>query len=137
MPQTQKTRILVIAGGALVIAGCFLAACLASWMFLEAGGSGMLGEGRLFMVLPLAPLTALGVAVMGTKWTRRVHPSTAESLSALLIIEVIILGLVAGATGDLFMDITFMFWVIVSLPFAPWWLLGLWIGRAVGRRRSV
>ena len=29
----------------------------------------MLGEGRLFMVLPLAPLTALGVAVMGTNWT--------------------------------------------------------------------
>jgi hypothetical protein len=64
-------------------------------------------------------LTALAITVAGTKWTRRVFPSSAESVGALLIVEFIILGTIAFAGGALFMSTTFLFWIVVSLAFAP------------------
>jgi hypothetical protein len=113
--------------------GCFLAACLGSWMFLEVWPS-VFDEGRLWTVVPVAPLTALATVIAGTSWTRRVRPSSVETIGALLAVESIILGIVAFVGGALFMSTTFLFWAVVSLPFAPWWLLGFWIGRAMTRK---
>lgn len=136
VPLASRLRIGVVLGGALAIAGCFLVACFVSWMFLEGGVAELLGEGRLFLVLPLAPLTAIAVAVAGTKWTRAMRPSTTEAVAALLIVELIIFVVTAIATGDAFMDTTVFFWLTVSLVFAPWWLLGLRLGRrTISQRR--
>lgn len=134
MPHKSRFRTSVVTGGALLILGCFLVACLVSWLFLSASPN-VFGEGRLWIVLPLVPLTALAITVAGTKWTRRVFPSSAESVGALLIVEFIILGTIAFAGGALFMSTTFLFWIVVSLAFAPWWLLGVWIGRPKQRQR--
>src|SRR5260221_14691335 len=119
MPQTRRIRMIVVAGGASLMVGCALAALGGSWMFYSAW-PGAAGDGRGWMILPAAPLTAAAVLIAGAKWTRRVRPSIVESVLSLLALELIVLGIVAVLTGSLFMTTTFWFWEFVSLPFAPW-----------------
>lgn len=93
----------------------------------------MLGD-RWFIVFPFAPLFAGLVLVTATNWTRRVCPSLLESIGALTIVELIALAIVAFIAGALYLSVVFMFWAVASLTFAPWWLLGSWLGRRARRR---
>jgi hypothetical protein len=131
VPKTRPFRVTVVAGGAIVMVGCALAAFAGTWMFYRAYPN-VLGD-RWFVVL-FAPALAVFVVLAGANWTRSVRPSILESLGALLVAELIALAIVAGIAGALLMEVVFLFWAAASVAVAPWWLLGLWIGRRLKRR---
>jgi hypothetical protein len=133
MAQPRRIRLTVAAGGALAMVGGFLAACAASWLFLSAMPNSF-GGGRLWMFLPIAPLTAVAITIAGTQWSRRVRPSAMESIGALAIVELIILAVIATSGGALFLA-SFVVLAVVSVAFAPWWLLGVRLGRPRDERR--
>ena len=102
--------------------GCALAAGVGSWMFYNAAG-----QGDAWWLVWFALLTALAVLMAGTTWTRRLRPSMTENFGALLVLELIALGIVATLERGLG-SATFDGWALVSVLFAPWWLAGFWIG---------
>ena len=112
--------------------GCALAAWVGNWMYYSAWPS---GPGRGWLVVPFLPLTALAVLLAGVHWTRRIRASTAEAIASLLLLEVIVLVIVSVVAMEWFTETEFLFWAVISLAFAPWWLLAIWIGRATRHRR--
>jgi hypothetical protein len=122
-----------VLGGAMLMVGCAVAAWVGNLMFYRAF-PGSAGLGRGWMVVPFLPLTAVAVLIAGVYWTRRVDQSIAESIGALLFLELIILGLVAAVVGMFFNQLVFLFWATISLAFAPPWLLSVFIGRAAMKR---
>jgi len=116
----------------MVMIGCFLAACLTSWIIFNARPE-VAGDGRQFVVLP-AILSALATGIAAAIWTRSVCATAEESFGSLLIMELIAFAIVGVFAGYRFHTIVFSFWIAVSLIFAPWWLLGSWRGRARGAR---
>jgi hypothetical protein len=59
-----------------------------------------------------------------------------ESLGALLIVELIALGIVALIAGALFLEVVFLFWAVASLALAPWWLLSAGLVGELGEGRN-
>src|SRR5689334_3051573 len=129
MAPRSRLRLAVVAGGMIAIIGVTAAAVAVSWVLLTA--IPILEEGRLWLVVPLG-LTALGTAIAGITWTRRINPTIAESIAALAGVELIILAMLVRLSGTLGSG-TMDFWVVGSLPFAPWW----WLGCSIGRSYSI
>ena len=120
-------RLMVVVGGAALIFGCALVAWGANWAFYKTFPI-KLAYTRNSLVIPFLPLTALGVSVAGYYWRRIFHASGSECIAALIVVELIVLGLVAWV-AEIFNEVTLLFWGIISAAFAPWWLLGIWLGR--------
>jgi hypothetical protein len=85
--------------------------------------------GRLGLVLPFLPLTSLTILATAIHWSRTVHPSLLESLGALSLVELIVWAIIAQYTQAWFLNVVLWFWTRISLFVAPWWLVGVWIGR--------
>jgi len=134
MPERRPFRITVVAGGAILMIGAAVAAFGLNWVIYNAYPN-FLGD-RWFIVFPFAPLLAGLVLLAATNWTRHVRPSWVESLGPLVVVELMGLGIVALISGALWMEVVFWFWAAASVAFAPWWLLGLWLGRRLGRKRD-
>jgi len=126
-------RLVAVLTGVLLMLGSAVVAGVVCWLLFSAAPE-LAGEGRLFMVLPFAPLTAFLVFMSSTRLTRRLRPSSTDMATALLIVELMLLGLIARISGRLVMDITFLFWATLSLLFAPCWILGYLNGRRTLRR---
>jgi hypothetical protein len=135
MPDTRRIRISVVAGGAMLMVGAAIVAFAAGvWFHTTWPNAGPLG--RLSLLVPFAPLTALIILVAGTMWARSVNPSAMETIDALLCVELIAWSIIALFAGEFFSSFVFLFWVPVNVMLAPWWLLASWLGGR-GRRRKV
>jgi len=106
----------------MLIVACVLGAFAASWMLWTAA-PGLVGD-RVEIVVPFVPLTVVAVVVAATRWAHRARASVIESLGAPLTVGVITLGIAAAAGG---MELVVDFWLLASLLYAPWWLLGVGI----------
>jgi hypothetical protein len=77
-------------------------------------------SGRLWIMLPFAPLSAMTVLVAAILWARWLRPCHADVRGALLVVEVLALGLAARVAEAPFLDTTaFFFWAAVSMLFDP------------------
>ncbi len=118
--------LVVAAGGAGLMLACAFAAFIASWLFFTEWPNAV--PGRLSFVIPFAPLTSLAILVVGTLYSRRWKPARAQSIGALLIVEVCVWCAVAYAAGTFDIGYVLLFWLPLNLLFMPWWLLATWLG---------
>ena len=123
MSEHPRTRAGVVAGGALLIVGCAVAAYAGASRLVTATASG--GRDLMFFMMPL---TALATLVAGIAFTRGMRTSTAEGCASLLTVEVAMLAFLVLAAGEVD-DAVIAIWLLASLSIAPWWLLATWIGR--------
>jgi hypothetical protein len=86
--------------------------------------------GRKWLLYAFAPLTAVSTLLSAVLWTRRLGVSGGEALATLLVAQIIAWCVVAYYYGASFGPFMFLFWAVANIVFAPWWLLGFWIGRA-------
>ena len=123
-----------VVDGTILMVVCAAAALAGTWMFNYVWPHAL--PGKFVVIVPCAPLTAIAVFAAAVSWARRARASIAEAVGALVGLEFTLYGMVAAVTGLMLAEITFRFWLVASLAVAPWWLLGVWSGLVMGRKRS-
>lgn len=110
MPRTRWIRPSVVGLGAILVTGCLLVAFFGPLLFFLSLPEAAPSNGRRALVIPGVPLTVVAVAVAGSKWTRKYHASTTESLGVLIVLQLIpagfALGLEFGDIGFVMVNLT-------------------------------
>ena len=90
--------------------------------------------GTVSVLHSFAPLAAIVVCLSAVRWEAPSASLDHEGVLALSAVEALLLCRGRPGCAETFSGMTFVFWMIFSLLFAPWWFLGLWIGQLKTRR---
>jgi hypothetical protein len=124
--EISRPRIRVIGGGTILL----VVSVLVGWGIALAISNP--GRENIFRaVYQFAAVTAVTTLLTAFLWARRLRPSESETIAALLLAELVCLG-VAHFAGW-FSIVWFVFVIVLNLVTVPWWVVGFWIGRATGR----
>jgi hypothetical protein len=127
MSRTTHIRVRAVSAAVVLAVAAAIVSFFVSWLCYEIGLNGGLGD-RWLIIVPFAPLTGILVFALALIWTRRVVATTSEGLVALLLLEVIAFAIVAFVTGT---SVAVYFWLPSNVVFAPSWILGFAVGKAM------
>jgi hypothetical protein len=131
VPEPQRFRIAVAGFGAILMVGSAIFGFYGSGWIAHQWPDAQ-PAGLKWLAVLFAPLTAIAILFAAILWARRLRASAHESLVALLMVEVVAWGVVVSYAGEFITFFVLTFLAASNAVFAPWWLLGSWVGRRYG-----